>query len=194
MLYKYYKRTADKIIPVSLINDKIANHYNSEKYLLFVGSNFPPNIKGISFFIEKILPHINVKLVIVGSGMENLKEKYKAYKNLEIFGYVEDLTTLYANANLVVLPIFAGSGMKIKTAEALKYGKYIIAAPEALTGYPYNKNIAICCNDAKSFISAINNFDFNQSKFNQESRNLFLQKYTHEIVYQTFCEIFKSIK
>lgn len=194
MLYKYYKRTADKIIPVSLINDKIANYYNSEKYLLFVGSNFPPNIKGISFFIEKILPHIKIKLVIAGSGMETLKEKYKTHKNLEVFGYVEDLTTLYANANLVVLPIFAGSGMKIKTAEALKYGKYIIAAPEALTGYPYNKDIAICCKDAKSFISAINNFDFNQSKFNQESRNLFLQKYTHEIAYQTFCEVFKSIK
>lgn len=194
MLYKYYKRKTDKIIPVSLNNDEIIESNSSENYLLFIGSNFPPNIDGISFFIEKVLPHINIKLIVAGSGMESIREKYKSYKNLEIHGYVDDLKALYANANLVVLPIFSGSGMKIKTAEALKYGKYIIAAPEALTGYTYNENIAMCCKDAKSFITAINNFDFNQSKFNTESRNLFLKEFSYEKAFQKFYEIFKSIK
>jgi hypothetical protein len=36
----------------------------------------------------------------------------------------------------VVCPIYAGSGMKTKTVEALKYGKYIFATPEAFEELP----------------------------------------------------------
>lgn len=35
----------------------------------------------------------------------------------------------------MVMPIFSGSGMKVKTAEALMYGKFLIGTKEAFEGY-----------------------------------------------------------
>lgn len=194
MMLKKYHRKADAQISISLFDEEF--DYKDDikgNYILFIGSNFPPNTIGISFFIEKVLPYISYKLVVAGTGMEILKEKYNGIPNLEIHGFVEDLSSLYADAQFVVLPIFSGSGMKIKTAEALKYGKYIIAAPEALTGYTYTKDIAVCCENAEHFIIEINNYDPLKPAFNKNARNLFLEKYSNDIIYSEFSELFQKI-
>ena len=38
----------------------------------------------------------------------------------------------YQNAELMVMPIFSGSGMKVKTAEALMYGKFLMERKKLL--------------------------------------------------------------
>lgn len=194
MMWKKYRKKADVQIPVSLIDEEFDyNEYAKGNYVLFVGSNFPPNIIGVSFFIERVLPYIPYKFVIVGSGMEILKEKYNGIPNLEIHGFVADLSSLYANAHFVVLPIFSGSGMKIKTAEALKYGKYIMAAPEALTGYTYTKDIVTRCENDKQFIVEINKYDPLKPAFNKKARNLFLEKYSNDSIYSIFSKLFQNL-
>ena len=42
---------------------------------------------------------------------------------------------LAAGAALVIAPIFDGSGMKTKVAEALMHGKHVVGTPEAFSGY-----------------------------------------------------------
>ena len=39
--------------------------------LLFVGSYFYANVNGLSWFIERILPQVNAKLIVVGANMYN---------------------------------------------------------------------------------------------------------------------------
>lgn len=39
------------------------------------------------------------------------------------------------NADFLIAPIFEGSGMKLKTAEALMYGKTVFGTTEAFEGY-----------------------------------------------------------
>ena len=61
--------------------------------------------------------------------MEFLRDEFCGIDRLQVLGYVEDLNKLYASVRFMVMPILSGSGMKVKTAEALKYGKFIFASP-----------------------------------------------------------------
>lgn len=184
---KLYDRYVDFILPTTF-DDKykevVKLNYNEnnnrKKILLFVGSDFYANFHGINWFVENVLDSLdNVILYIVGKGTEAWKEKFKNVNNLNVVGSVDDLGKYYALADAVVLPIFLGSGMKTKTAEALMYGKYIFGTKEAFEGYDVDfSKIGGMCNNKEDFIKKINNhFKMTNNNYNEDSRNIFLEKY-----------------
>lgn len=94
--------------------------------------------------------------MIVGQGMEALRGEFGASPNISIVGAVDDLAHCYAGACCVVAPIFEGSGMKTKVAEALMFGKRIIGTSEAFSGYgPAIAAAGWRAEDANGFLSAI---------------------------------------
>lgn len=185
-----YKRTPDAIIPISFMDvyngmDHTFPILTLEKKALFVGSYFFANIEGIKWFIVNVFPHVNIELSIVGAGMGNLGNNLREIpKNIHIYDTVPDLTPFYLEADFVILPIFSGSGMKVKTAESLMYGKYILGTDEAFMGYEVGGSYAIRCNTQDDFIRAIENTDF--TRYSAESRNLFLSKYSFEATLSLF--------
>lgn len=182
---KMYKKLADIQIPITLSTSYTPTNKakqivaSGQKSALFVGSYFFGNVQGIKWFCKNVLPLTNIHLTIVGSGMEKLKDEIEMNKQISIYNNVPDLTPYYENSDFVILPILSGSGMKVKTAEALMYGKYIIGTTEALRGYEINEKIGIICDSIEEFCKAINSFE-NSYKFNIYSRNLFEQKYSFE--------------
>ena len=88
----------------------------------------------------------------------------------------------------MLLPVTAGGGMKVKTAEALKYGKYIIGTNEALEGYEVTDEVATICTSKNDFINAIQTFKL-PYKFNPSSRLLFKQKYSFEASINNFYKL-----
>ena len=196
---KYYGRKSDFIIPVCIkdkfklsseFTDRLSKPYKTG---LFVGSYFPANIEGIIFFIKNILPLVDMKFVIVGSGMIKLQNMFHDINNLEIFSNVQDLTPYYELADFMVMPIFSGSGMKVKTAEALMYGKYIIGTKEAFMGYDISETIGICCDSVHSFVEAIAKYDTSRSAFNNNSRELYLKHYSYSHSISLFKNVFNSL-
>lgn len=182
LIKRYYDKDTDLLLPVTLY-DKYNNvHFDvnaGEKKLLFVGSYFTPNVSGIKWFIKKVMPKVECHLYVVGKGMEHLK-KYESPK-ITIVGTVEDIEEAYAMADAVVMPIFTGGGMKVKTAEALMYGKTILASREALTGYDVSNVKCIKeCNTAEEFILEIDKLETN-NKFHAEARALFKQNYEQSV-------------
>ena len=179
-LKQLYGRQADVVIPISM-KDDYGNHTNmqqitnSHKQALFVGSYFFGNTKGLTWLCNDILPHTDIHLTIVGAGMED----------------VPDLAPYYEAADFMILPIITGGGMKVKTTEALKYGKYIIGTREALEGYDVNATIAKQCGNAQDFIQAISHFHI-PYKYNPASRKLFIEKYSYEASLKSFKDIFKA--
>jgi glycosyltransferase involved in cell wall biosynthesis len=104
--------------------------------VLFVGSSAAPNIDGIKWFIESCWPEIqrsrpNASLYIVGSVCDALGHAPAAIKLLNV---VESLEDLYAMASVVISPLRAGSGLKIKLIEALSKGKAVVATSTTLQG------------------------------------------------------------
>jgi glycosyltransferase involved in cell wall biosynthesis len=54
---------------------------------------------------------------------------------VEVVGAVEDLTPEYDQASFAVVPIKEGAGTKIKVAEALAFGRAVIAYQHSVRGY-----------------------------------------------------------
>lgn len=146
------------IIPIFL-DENIENNIeakNGEEYLLFIGSLFYANEYAVKWFIENVVPYIKKKFVIVGYKME--KFKYLENEQIKVIGTVKNLEKYYFENNIIVSPIFHGSGMKTKTIEALKYGKTIIGTPEAFIGIDEEiiKKVGYCCKTKNEFIEQIN--------------------------------------
>lgn len=195
LLENKYKCSVDRIIPISLIdiyNTDRENRlecltHNKKIQALFIGSNFPPNINGISWFVNNVLPKVQIKLRIIGKGMGILIDKFND-SNIEIIDFVEDLSFYIKEADFIVLPIFEGSGMKVKTCEALMFGKNIIGTSEAFCGYDIDfHGVGAICNTKMEFIEAINDFTINpRPKFNEYSRYIYLEKYSFDQTLKDF--------
>ena len=111
--------------------------------------------------------------------METKSEELTA-GNVDVVGTVDDLSHYYYEADVVVLPILYGNGMKVKTAEAMMYGKPILATQEALEGYDIFGIEGIReCNSIEQFVSAIE--ELRRIKKDDvivsQTRELFLNKY-----------------
>lgn len=196
LIEKFYKpnKTLD-IIPISLLDrvsdesSLVSNKISSKLVVLFVGSNFYANTQGILWFINEVLPFVDIDLRIVGKNMDNLIIPQK--DNISVYGTVPSMDQFYIDADLVVAPIFAGGGMKVKIAEALMFGKAIIASEEAFQGYQLVSSM-FECKTAKDFIDAFAKFDL--SSYSVESRNLFKRTYSFETTLLEFKKIFLSLK
>lgn len=180
---KFYNRKVDIILPTTLEDQYTGLKCidKNQKELLFVGSNFFGNTQGLEWFLDEIYPNLQeVRLTVVGKGMEYLSNKYN-FKNLKVLGYVENIEEVYARADAVILPIISGSGMKTKTAEAMMYGKYMFATDEALVGYEsyIQDSFVDKCNTKDEFINAINQYiKKDKSCFNQNSRIAYEKNFT----------------
>lgn len=196
---KYYKRVPDLVLPLFCIDkfdpNNVSNNNTDKFILLFVGSLFWPNIEGIEWFIENVIPYVPecVELKIVGSKMETLLSKSQFQQDkVTLIGSVEKTEPYYYEADLIVAPIFSGTGMKNKTAEALMYGKEFLAAPEALVGYTNLDRH--CCYNAQDFINKINYYVKNRpKKFNKSLRDIFLNEYSIKAVSGRLEELFKRV-
>lgn len=183
-----YKRKIDFLIPVSFIDeyhDASSDEKTSSRPLCtFVGSNFGPNREGILWFVENVLPQVNIKLRIVGREMDKLSKHLHGISNVEVVSNVPNLLPYYEETDFIISPIFSGSGMKVKTCEALMYGKNIIATKEAFEGYEIDPDkVGACCNNKEEFISAIDNFCRQPvKKYNVFSREYFLNKYSYDTI------------
>lgn len=196
-----YGKKADYIIPLILENKfkKIKSRNLKQKKLsaLFVGGNFFANILGIEWFVKNVLPYVDLKLIIVGKGMEKYKKKFAKSKNVECVGATNDLNYWYRKVHFVLSPIFHGSGMKTKIAESLMHGKKIVATKESFIGYKgISKKAGFVCNTANDFIFTIkkNSVNLKTKSFYPSLQNIFLKKYSYKAGLKYYNKLFTKNK
>ena len=192
-IFRRYRRHADVLIPVAFVDRYKRNTYSSEltaekPLCMFLGSYFPANVEGIEWFVKNVLPHVDIRMQIAGKGMEKLKDAEWMRPDIEVLSNVPDLDPLFEAADIMVLPIFKGSGMKVKTCESLMFGKNIIGTPEAWSGYELDYSKAgACVFTPDEFIAAINDFCRHpRPRFNEYSRKIFLEQYSADRMVDKF--------
>ena len=186
------------IIPITLEDrfDKSKMNISIEHQkpvFTFLGSYFAPNVNGILWFIKNVLPFVDIKLQIIGKNMSKIFDKIDNKKGIEILSDVTCLDKYLYESDCMLFPIFEGSGMKLKTCEALMFGKNIIGTPEAFAGYDIDDytNVGACCRTPDDFINSIK--FFNKPRFNEYSRNFYLKNYSYEVSKDLFVQLFKTI-
>lgn len=101
---------------------EIDRKYPSGNKVLYMGNlSWGANLSGLKWFTDNVLPIIkrqvpDVELVVVGSGPT--KNIFDEYENVDYRGYVKDITGIYDDIKVFVVPLFEGSGIRIKILEA----------------------------------------------------------------------------
>ena len=200
VIFRSYGRHCDVMIPVAFKDRYQRRSYpqimTAEKPLcLFTGSYFRPNNEGVLWFVRNVLPHVNVRMKVVGKGMARLKEEESALRDIEVISDAPDLLPYFEEADIMILPIFKGSGMKVKTCESLMYGKNILATDEAFMGYDIDYDrVGGKCNTAEEYVARLQDFVRHpRPRFNTYSRQVFLEKYTEEAVEEKFRKVLFDI-
>lgn len=193
-----YGRGADFILPITLrdvYSEQKARTFTIQKNrLLFVGSFMPQNQAAIDWFLKEVMTRLTgITLDIVGKGFEIKKKEYEMYDSVNVIGEVDCLDEYYYSHEIVIIPLLYGAGMKIKTAEAMMYGKIILASDEALEGYDINGVTGIYrCNTANEYISKINELREDKHVLSN-TRKLFVDKYDEVCMETKFEEFIKAV-
>ena len=186
LLKRLYGKGATHIVPIAL-EDKLQRvnltslpSPDSEPFALFVGGNFYANRNGIAWFVQHVVPQIDIKICVVGKGMDDMRAQLEVSGRVEVIGPVDNLHDWYTRASFVIAPIFDGSGMKTKVAEALMYGKKVVGTPEAFSGYELvSTKVGWCCSSPTEFVSAIKTACATiNSLFDPELRAIYEEKFS----------------
>lgn len=113
--------------------------------ILFLSGSNKHNILGLKWFINEVFPLIvnkwtDAKLFIGGSICNSIKEHIHN-ANITLCGYIDNLLSFYEQGDVAINPVYQGTGLKIKTFEAISYDKVTIVHPHSMTGI-YKKDEA----------------------------------------------------
>lgn len=125
-LIVHIKNDAIQIIPNGVDYEMFKFQENTEKKydLIFTGNMaYPPNIDSVIYLVNEVMPLVwkkypTIKLVIAGAEPDK-KVLQLASKNVEVTGWVKDITTYYAAAKIFVAPMQIGTGLQNKLLEAM---------------------------------------------------------------------------
>lgn len=106
--------------------------------IVIVSSNNTANVESVIWFLREVAPKApGLRVTIAGNVDAGVRARapdlYAAHKGW-FLGRVEDPGAVYAGARLALLPTIAGTGLSIKTVEAMSSGLPLIATPQALRG------------------------------------------------------------
>ncbi len=105
--------------------------------ILYVASDNARNRKGLEDFVRLAWPRIqqrvpHAELVVAGSVSKAMTGR--DVPGVRVLGLVDDLTARYQEAELVINPVVAGTGLKIKMLEALCHLRPIVTWPAGVDG------------------------------------------------------------
>ena len=131
------------------------------KSVCFIGAmNWPPNIEGVEWFLEKVWPLVieaepMAQFYLAGRFMsESLKTVQ--FKNVHIVGEVQDQYAFMQKNQVFVVPLLSGSGMRIKLIEALAMGMAIVSTAKGAEGVTVQDQVHLrIANAAEDFAHAI---------------------------------------
>lgn len=128
------------VLPLAFDEELFHPFYEEEKQdppvVLMVGNyHYAATRDGARFVLDRIVPrilerHPSAVFRFAGPGFPSIAP----HPNVEVPGFVDDLPAEYRRAAVVIAPITAGGGIKIKVVEALATGRFLVATPKAMEG------------------------------------------------------------
>lgn len=130
-----------------------------EGRILYVGGYNGANIDGLRRFLNCVWPEIcqqnsHAHLRVCG----NIYRAFfgEQFKNVTFLGHQESIEEEYAGAVVVINPVWIGTGLKIKTVEALARGKALITTSKGIDGLPKGvRESALISDDDMTFATEL---------------------------------------
>ncbi len=130
--------------------------------LFHIGAlDWAPNQEGLIWFFDHCWTKIhqenpNLKFYLAGRNAPEWFERRIKHEGVEYLGEINDAYDFINSKAIMVVPLFSGSGMRIKIIEGMALGKPIITTDIGTEGIPtQDRNNILIANDEHQFIEAI---------------------------------------
>ena len=186
-----------EIISIGFENKPAKKHYSDEiKKLLFVGTlSWEPNNDGLIWFINNVMPTLDesITLTIIGRGASNeLIEVCKEHENVKLEGYVDSLDAYYDNCDAAIVPLFIGSGQRVKIIDSFSRGMPVVATSIGAEGIDYkNEENIFIADDVENMKRIIENPPQSLEKIGKNALVTFNKTYSIEAICKKVWEAIK---
>ena len=137
-------------IKFNKVKEKSELQHTNNKIMIVGSMNWYPNVEGTIWFIENVFLDLikknsRYKLYIVGNKPpEVLKDFEKKYpNNIEVTGFVESTEIYYKMCDISIIPVFRGTGAKIKVLESICRGIPTVCSDFAAKDYDISDEIMV---------------------------------------------------
>ena len=170
--------------------------------LFHIGSmNWVPNEEGIRWLVYEAWPLIHrtfpgVKLYLAGRMMPEWLLRLKV-PNVEVVGEVPDAMAFIRSKAVMLVPLFSGSGIRIKIIEGMALGKAIISTSIGAEGIHYtDRQNILNADDARAFAEpggeCLASKDF-CDRLGKRARELILQEHSLEHVVKKLESFYRGL-
>jgi len=171
---------------------------NDQIILGYIGSfSHPPNRTAFLYFINEIAPileknNINYKYLLAGKNDDCeinwlLSKKPQNIKNKIVnLGFVENTKDFFQKIDILITPIFAGSGSRIKILEALGFGKKVISSKVGAEGININTKLISIADTPQEYVKEIMYYLKNKSKINLDVEKNNIGKLTWKDIFKNY--------
>lgn len=183
------------VIPITVDIDEVKPVQRSPcaNHIIHIGTMFwPPNVDGILWFIHEIFPLIRSQMpevqfdVIGARPPHNIQDFSSAETHINVTGYVNDLTPFIQQSCVMVVPLRAGGGMRVKILNTLAQAVPVVTTSLGCEGIAVeNEKHLLIADSPKDFAQAVIAIMRSPEKgqqLGQNGRNLILEKYDYREV------------
>lgn len=159
--------------------------HNGIVYMFCAAMDSEMNEEAVIWFYNKVFPKVKAvikeaKFYIVG---RNPSKRIRSLEGEDVIvtGAVESLNDYYRLADVIVIPLLHGGGVKVKLLEAVGRGKIIVTTPVGCEGTLFNSSHMYITDNENTFavncIEAVKNKD-KSIKMRNEMYRFFKNNYT----------------
>ncbi len=135
---------AISVIPIAVDTQQLQpiKRQPISKNIVTLGTlRYPPNADGIRWFLNEVFPIIRKRvpeatLTIIGKNppKDFLDEAARKPEAIEVTGYVPELVPYLSHSTLMVVPVRAGGGMRVRILEGFAYAMPVATTSIGLEG------------------------------------------------------------
>lgn len=105
--------------------------------ILFVGSGrYGPYARGVAWFVREVLPRLRDATPATVDIVGESPPRPETGEGVRYLGTVPSVAPWYERAHVAVVPVFEGSGTRLKIVEAMAYGRPVLSTRLGAEGLP----------------------------------------------------------
>jgi polysaccharide biosynthesis protein PslH len=127
-------RVAPNTAPAAMASPRRRPRRGRPYTIVFVGTmSYAPNADAVTWFVSRVWRRLQrmlchrVRLIIIGGSPPAAIARLRYQRGIKVTGPVSAVAPYYREADLVIAPILAGGGTRIKIIEAATHGVPVVA-------------------------------------------------------------------
>ena len=180
------------------------NRVANSKNIVTLGTlHYPPNADGIRWFAQEVFPLVrseipDATLTIIGKNppQDLLNLASQSSEAIKVTGYVPDLVPYFEKGGVLVVPVRAGGGMRVRILEAFSRSMPVVTTTIGLEGIDAQPDRDVLVRDtapdfAQSVIDVLESSNL-QDQLSRNGRTFVEKFYDWQIVLQKLSDVYSD--